>query len=228
MTDLLPPNATSQERALANVAADRVNGIAVPNASLWNPQTCPVAVLPWLAWAMSVDDWDSSWTEQQKRDVIAASVEVHRHKGTIGAMKAALRPLNYDIEVEEPPSLPYQFRIKIDAGHDVPMDISTLDYSRAQQIALRVKNVRSWLIGVQAMRKTSAGIFVGCAGLLGDVCSVWPYIVTDLITSNPLTFAMALHIYETLKISPPQAPARLTESGGYRLTESGGKRLLES
>ncbi|MBG8794166.1 phage tail protein I [Salmonella enterica subsp. enterica] len=30
---------------------------------MWNPATCPIRFLPYLAWAFSVDRWDESWTE---------------------------------------------------------------------------------------------------------------------------------------------------------------------
>ena len=36
-------------------------------------ENCPADVLPWLGWALSVDDWDQDWSEQQKRSAIAAS-----------------------------------------------------------------------------------------------------------------------------------------------------------
>jgi phage tail P2-like protein len=195
---LLPPNATPQERALSEATA-RVGDVLVPIRTLWNPQTCPAALLPWLAWAMSVDDWDATWTEQQKRDVIAASVEVHRHKGTIGALKAALRPLNYDVQIDEPSALPYQFRIRLDPGRSTAMDVTQLTYSRAQQIALRVKNVRSWLTGMQAMRQSTSALYFGAATVSGFLASIYP-----------------------LKLA-----ARLTEDGGYRLLENSALRSLE-
>lgn len=226
MSDLLPPNATPQERALSNATA-RVGDVPVPIRSLWNPQTCPAALLPWLAWAMSVDDWDATWTEQQKRDVIAASVEVHRHKGTIGALKAALRPLNYDVQVDEPASLPYQFRIRLDAGRSVPMDVTGLTYSRAREIALRVKNVRSWLIGVQAMRQSTSALYFGAVTVSGLLASIYPYIVTSLIQSSGLYFALAVYSKAVASIYPPVLPARLTEDGAYRLLEDGALRSLE-
>lgn len=91
---LLPPNATALERALASVIA-RISDVPVPIGDLWNPARCPAPLLPWLAWALSVDEWDNSWTEEVQRAVIAASVEIHRHKGTIWAMRHALVVAGY-------------------------------------------------------------------------------------------------------------------------------------
>ena len=92
MTDLLPRNATTQERAMANTVA-RISSVQTPLRSLWSPQDCPADFLPWLAWGLSLDIWDASWTDAQKREAIAASVEVHRRKGTIGALKRALQAI---------------------------------------------------------------------------------------------------------------------------------------
>lgn len=87
MTSLLPHNATATERAI-EAASDRP--IAVPVGDLWNPDTCPSALLPWLAWALSVDEWDPDWSDEAKRATIAASLEIHRRKGTVWAMRRAL------------------------------------------------------------------------------------------------------------------------------------------
>ncbi|PPK72681.1 phage tail P2-like protein [Methylobacter tundripaludum] len=95
MSNLLPPNANQQEHALDD-AISRVGSVPVDIVKLWNPQTCPVAFLPWLAWALSVDEWDETWTETQKRNTIAVSYEVHSHKGTPFAIHTALSALGYD------------------------------------------------------------------------------------------------------------------------------------
>jgi phage tail P2-like protein len=86
---LLPPNATDAERAIEATLA-RSGDMRVDLDKLWNPQTCPVALLPWLAWALSVDTWDSTWPEAIKRRVIAKAPAVHRAKGTRAAVAAAL------------------------------------------------------------------------------------------------------------------------------------------
>lgn len=91
---LLPPNATSVERALESQSF-RLDVMPVEIAKLWNPAACPTAFLPWLASGLSVDDWDVTWTEEAKRAYLAASIDIHRHKGTIGAVKRVLSVLGY-------------------------------------------------------------------------------------------------------------------------------------
>lgn len=94
MATLLPPNRTEAEEAL-DLATARIGAVPVPNAALWNPDTCPAALLPWLAHALSVDEWDPRWSEEVQRAVIRASIEVHRRKGTVASVKRALAAAGY-------------------------------------------------------------------------------------------------------------------------------------
>ena len=99
MTSLLPNNSTKTERAI-EAATDRSLPLLV--GDLWNPERCPAAFLPWLAWALSVDDWDASWTEETKRAVISSSIEIHRRKGTVWAMRQALAAAGLgDADIQE-------------------------------------------------------------------------------------------------------------------------------
>ena len=103
---LLPHNATPQERALEATTARPASlydpGQSLPIADLWNPDKCPVKHLPWLAWTLSVDIWDSTWPEAKMRAVIAASVDVHRKKGTPYAIRTALEAAGFtDVVISE-------------------------------------------------------------------------------------------------------------------------------
>jgi len=64
---LLPPNATALEHA-ADAAMARIADVNVPIRDLWNPDLCPEALLPWLAWALSVEPWDADWPVWQQRE----------------------------------------------------------------------------------------------------------------------------------------------------------------
>lgn len=94
MTSLLPANSTRAERAMER-ATERVDRIPVPIERLWSSADCPADLLPWLAWALSVEDWDPAWPEQIKRDVIAASFDVHSKKGTLGSIRRHLAAMGY-------------------------------------------------------------------------------------------------------------------------------------
>jgi len=99
---ILPPNASSLEKDIEAAAGKtRIEAIDLPIGKLWNPQTIPAKILPYLAWALSVDTWDNAWPDNVKRQVIAASVDVHRKKGTVGAVKKAIAALDIDVELLE-------------------------------------------------------------------------------------------------------------------------------
>lgn len=85
---LLPANATPLERALSQSTGRFVPARLV--AELWNAQTCPESALPYLAWALSVDQWDSTWPVQIKRDTISAARLLHQRKGTPWSIRHAL------------------------------------------------------------------------------------------------------------------------------------------
>lgn len=91
---LLPPNSTGTERALEGAIAKGVP-LNAPVHVLWDPHHCPAQHLPWLAWAVGVEEWDEAWPEEIKRNVIAATPQIRRHRGTVWAVREALRAVGY-------------------------------------------------------------------------------------------------------------------------------------
>lgn len=99
---LLPPNRQPLETALERVLHHKYS-TRTPEliADAHDPQRCPAHLLPWLAYAESVDVWSDDWTEARKRTVIAASLPIHRIKGTRGAIELALAALGQTAELIE-------------------------------------------------------------------------------------------------------------------------------
>lgn len=91
MADLLPKNSSALERALADVAYDYSPPFDV--LTLWNADDCPLQFLPYLAWSLSVDEWDHTWSEDRKREACKKAREIHEHKGTPYGIKQALAAL---------------------------------------------------------------------------------------------------------------------------------------
>lgn len=157
MSDLLPYNATDQERALAETTS-RISDVPVVVREVWNPDTCPSNVLPWLAWAFSVDDWDTNLTDEQKRNVIKQSVYSQRIKGTIGAVTRQLAALGYEIKIlewfqQEPQGTPYTFDVYITANQ---YHLTQEDFKKIRQVIDTNKNLRSHLDETQLfVRSTS-------------------------------------------------------------------------
>lgn len=169
--DLLPPNSTPLERAISSAAA-RTAVVPVPVRDVWDPNTCPVTLLAWLAWAFSVDQWDAGWSEEQKRKAIKSAVPVHRHKGTIGAVREALTVLGIDVRVQEwfnqtPAGDPYTFRVLMrvdDAG------ISQSAMRDVLAMIERNKNLRSHLSRVDLTVTSRSGPFsAGCAAIGAEI-----------------------------------------------------------
>ncbi|MDK2594666.1 phage tail protein I [Pseudoalteromonas obscura] len=104
---LLPRNSTDLEyqleQHLSHTREQFDTRTVIPDyiGSQWDPMTCPEALLPWLAWALSVDEWKEDWPVETKRAMIVNSVSVHKHKGTVGAVKRALESLGLEIEFFE-------------------------------------------------------------------------------------------------------------------------------
>ncbi|BCB18060.1 phage tail protein I [Bosea sp. ANAM02] len=101
MIDLLPSNADVFEREIAALSAelDAIDPAVIE--TLWDAWRCPAALLPWLAWAVSVDAWDDGWAEPVKRQAIADSPDYHRIKGTVHAVTSALSLADRPFELTE-------------------------------------------------------------------------------------------------------------------------------
>lgn len=118
---LLPPSATNLERSL-DLAGARIGEIPVPIGALWSAETCPENALAWLAWSLSVDEWDGRWPVDVRRAITAQSIQVHRVKGTVGAVRRALAAVDADSELQEWFDLgtdPHTFRLTITPRTDL-------------------------------------------------------------------------------------------------------------
>lgn len=66
----------------AEASSGRLSGITVAIRQVWTPEECPVELLPYLAWALSVDQWDKDWPAEKKDSgntaiLLASSPEGH-------------------------------------------------------------------------------------------------------------------------------------------------------
>ncbi|MDJ0827758.1 MAG: phage tail protein I [Rhodobacter sp.] len=140
---LLPVNATPTERSI-EAATARIGAVPVPVGTLWQVETCPEPLLPWLAWALSADVWNGAWPEDIKRAALAATVEVHRKKGTRAAVQAALDALGMSmdlIEWFESSGAPYTFRIDVFAD-DIFNAGFNVDNRLVELVARRLDTVK--------------------------------------------------------------------------------------
>ncbi len=168
---ILPPSASELERDL-ELALARIEQVEIPIATLWNPWECPLEVLPFLAWALSVDVWRSDWPEVVKRRVVAGSLSVHRIKGTRPAVENALLDLGVKVDLVEwfekmPEGEPGTFELTAWANENLtPSESTFLNDKLYEQVKLAVdnsKNTRSHYTFKVGARLDS-GIAVGMAG----------------------------------------------------------------
>ena len=97
---LLPLGSTPLEKRAAEILKSAVENPVII-ADLINPERCPPPLLAYLAWAFSVDKWDENWTDEVKRIAIKQAFFVHKHKGTIAAVKRVVEPIGYLVELKE-------------------------------------------------------------------------------------------------------------------------------
>ncbi|MFJ5536005.1 phage tail protein I [Vreelandella titanicae] len=147
MIHLLPPNRSPLE---ARVAASHPLALPVTLRTLWNPATCPAELLPFLAWAFSVDVWEADWPEATKRAVIAESFAVHRIKGTRLAVEKALAAMGITVTLTEwfeqqPTTRPGTFRARLhlNDNREIADQLSGTFYQQIHHAIQSAKNLRS-------------------------------------------------------------------------------------
>ncbi len=175
----LPPNSTALERASADAAAVEIDTVALRR--LESARLAPVHTLPWLAWERHVDDWSDDWSEAARRMAVERSIQLHRLKGTVWAVKESLAITGYRTHVREwwqqvPAGVPHTFLIEVE------IDDRGLDDAALDEIERRIesaKPVRSHF-GLRAAGTSRATVSAGCFVLAGDVISISPYQLTEL------------------------------------------------
>lgn len=189
MTNLLPPNAKQLERLAAEALA-QIERVPVPIRDLLNPDRCPVQFLPYLAWAFSVDRWDSEWSEATKRQVIKGSYFIHSRKGTIGALRRVVEPLGYLIEVLEwwqtvPEGMPGTFALKVGV---LDTGITEKMYQELTWLIDDAKPLTRHLTGLAISMATTGTVTVAACLYDGDEIDVYPPAPRDIEVSG--TFGM--------------------------------------
>lgn len=192
MRSLLPLNSTPLERAIEATFAETT---LIPLRTLYNPDTCPVHLLPHLAWAWSVDRWDPAWPEPVKRAAIKASFYIHKHKGTIGALRRVVEPLGYLIEVLEwwqtvPEGVPGTFALKVGV---LDTGITEEMYRELDRLIDDAKPVSRQLTGLAISLETQGNLNISVALYEGDVIDVYPPVMRDIEVTG--SFGVVGHEY---------------------------------
>lgn len=199
---LLPANATPLERALAQTILTLLD-TPVPLNQLWDADTCPVPLLPYLASARSVDRWNANWPEDVKRRVVRNAFVVHQRKGTAGALRRALEPLGYRLTVQEWwQAQPQGGRgtFAVDVGIE-NTGVTEATYEEIEQIIDDVRPLSRHLTGLTLSAEIAGHTGMHAACLEGDTVTVYPYMPTAVATEGAVHSAVAAHVVEITTVS---------------------------
>ena len=196
---LLPPTATKLEKKLSQtITCDP----PIPLRTLWDPQTCPYELLPYLAWQYSVDRWDEKWSEQIKRKVIAEAFEIHKFKGTKESIRRAVEPFGFLIKISEwwqNNQTPGSFALEIGVSDT---GITEEYYNELSRIIDDVKPVSRQLSNLAIQLVSKGSLTIGVSGYDGNTLAIYPYIAEKVITQSESHFGATIHLIDTMSIIP--------------------------
>ncbi|HBQ5660064.1 TPA: phage tail protein I [Klebsiella pneumoniae] len=172
-SSLLPPSSTGWMRS-AEGATARLSAITVALRTLWTPTACPVDLLPYLAWALSVDRWDRDWPAERKVAAIQQSYWLHRRKGTRAAVRRVIEDMGFSATFAEWFDVgdePGTFQLEVDVN-EVGITPKTLD--ELNRLIGDAKPVSRHLSQMTISTSTTGTAWVGAAIFDGEVISVYP------------------------------------------------------
>ncbi|MGY0146197.1 phage tail protein I [Edwardsiella tarda] len=201
MNSLLPPGSTPLESRLAQ-SASSLTELPVSLRDLWDPVRCPLAFLPYLAWAFSVDRWDESWEESIKRRVVQQAFSLHQHKGTVSALRQVIEPLGFLIRIVEwwhcgdPPGT---FRLDIGVQDQ---GISNDTYLELERLISDAKPCSRHLIGLSLYLQSVGTLWLGAVSYSGETLTVYPYISETILSTGTTHNGGAIHVIDAVRVTP--------------------------
>lgn len=157
--NLLPPNATHAERGLARAIVARP--LPVDITALWDADRCPATLLPWLAWALSVDEWKGYWPEAVKRARVRTAIAIQRRKGTAGSVRDVVAAFGGSVLIREwwqlqPKGLPHTFEAVMTVANQGGQAATATFVDDVIDEISRTKPVRSHFTFTQGMQADAA------------------------------------------------------------------------
>jgi phage tail P2-like protein len=164
---LLPPNSTALERAIETATA-RISDVPTPLRALWNPDTCPAELLPYLAFALSIDSWSSDWPEAIRRERIRQAIPIQRRKGTASAVRDAVASFGGSVALREwwqttPKGAPHTFSLVLSLDGVTGPVASAAYVDQVIAEVRRTKPARSHFTFTQGLSTRGAAAVVGAA-----------------------------------------------------------------
>ena len=196
---LLPSGSSALELRLATTCQG-ISDLHVPLRDLWNPNTCPLKFLPYLAWSFSVDRWDENWTEAVKRQVVRDAFYIHKYKGTISAVRRVVEPFGYLIRVLEwwktnDPAGTFRLDIGVQES-----GITEETYHELERLIADAKPCSRHMLGMSIQLQVQGTATVGAACYVGDTLTIYPYLPESISVGGDVFTASAVHLIDTLEI----------------------------
>ncbi|HCD1230037.1 TPA: phage tail protein I [Citrobacter freundii] len=198
MSDRLLPVGSSPLEVAAAAALSEIQRVPVPLRTLWNWRTCPVNLLPYLAWALSVDRWDEKWPEATKRSVCASSFFVHQHKGTISALRRVVEPFGAFLgltEWFESGGVPGTFRVTIGIGNK---GITEDAYQELERLINDVKPCSRHLTGISLTQEVKGAVPVSLGCYVGDSLTVYAWMPDEIETGGDASVGSAVLLIDNV------------------------------
>ena len=172
---LLPLGSTPLEKRAAEILKSAVENPVII-ADLINPERCPPQLLAYLAWAFSVDKWDENWTDEVKRIAIKQAFFVHKHKGTIAAVKRVVEPIGYLVELKEwfamqPQGKAGTFSITVEVSET---GLNEQTYNELVRLINDVKPVSRHLIQLAIAISPTGALNTFIGQQTGEILTVYP------------------------------------------------------
>ncbi|HBR3071050.1 TPA: phage tail protein I [Klebsiella pneumoniae] len=151
-----------------------ISDLSVPLRDLWNPWKCPVKFLPYLAWAFSVDSWEETWSETEKRQAVSDAFWIHQRKGTVAAVRRVIETLGYSMtlqewwEVADPAGT---FRLEIDLND---IGITETMIKELERIIGDAKPVSRHISQLTLSASVYGAAYIGVGVVDGETITVYP------------------------------------------------------
>jgi len=206
----LPPALASDPRfaALCDLLWEQHAKLPLDKLLLYLVDTAPeVALLPLAEQfhVMGAEGWAVAETDAQQRNLIKNSIALHRTKGTPWAIKQVLVTLGMNGIVSEwfeYDGEPYHFRIDIDlSGRGMGQN----DIARLTELVNEYKNARSHLEALTLNVTVRSNVpRIGAALYSGEVLTVLPWRLTELVQSHVQYLAAACWAVERVSLYPQE------------------------
>lgn len=186
---LLPPSASDWMRH-TEAATARLSAITVALRTIWTPTACPVELLPYLAWALSVDRWDKDWPADKKIGAIQQSYWLHRRKGTRAAVRRVIEDMGFSATFAEwfdVGDAPGTFRLEVDVNE---AGLTSKTLNELNRLIGDAKPVSRHINRLNIVTRNSGSVYLGTDLCIGDIITVYPagYVADDSIYYNGLVY----------------------------------------